>query len=316
MFTALVALFLAVSLATSADARRWRWWYYGGYDRSDRLERAGRDDSGGSRRTRGAEFASARGPRSGGPFGAVVERLISGCTQQADQLAHLPIADIARIAAPDEAQRATLEALRAVATQTSDRLGADCPQSVPVAPEVRLAAVEQAIDAASAAFTAIEPALQQFYAALDDEQKARLLRDLTLAPQPRVSDADRSRDRVAERAERWDRRSYRSRRSYEADSNSTDGMGSDRTAALASSAAPCRERRSSSRGCQPNASTTSVNRWAAVCEDLTTALRNWPIGDIERGVRLSEPQRVAFYELVTASLRAASRSDKSLQGRV
>src|SRR5262245_31173599 len=105
-----------------------------------------------------------------------------------DQLAHLPIEDIARIAAPDEAQRATLEALRAVATQTSDRLGADCPQSVPAAPEVRLEAVEQAIDAASAAFTAIEPALQQFYAALDDEQKARLLRDLTLAPQPRVSD--------------------------------------------------------------------------------------------------------------------------------
>src|SRR5262245_1546468 len=145
MFAALVALFLAVSLATSADARRWRWWYYGGYDRSDRLERAGRDDSGGSRRTRAAEFASARGPRSGGPFGAVVERLISGCTQQADQLAHWPIEDIARIAAPDEAQRATLEALRVAATQTSDRLGAECTQSEPVEPEVRLGAVVEAV---------------------------------------------------------------------------------------------------------------------------------------------------------------------------
>src|SRR5262245_60063035 len=212
MFAALVALFLAVSLATSADARRWRWWYYGGYDRSDRSERAERDDNGGSGRTRAAEFASARGPRSGGPFGAVVERLISGCIQQADQLAHWPIEDIARIAAPDEAQRATLEALRVAATEASDRLAADCPQTVPAAPEVRLEAVEQAIDAASAAFTAIEPSLQQFYAALDDEQKARLLRDLTLAP-PRASarTADRSRDRFAERAERWEWRSYRSR---------------------------------------------------------------------------------------------------------
>jgi hypothetical protein len=41
---------------------------------------------------------------------------------------------------------------------------------------VRLEAVEQAIDAATSAFAAVEPALQKFYFALDDEQKARLLR--------------------------------------------------------------------------------------------------------------------------------------------
>ena len=34
-------------------------------------------------------------------------------------------------------------------------------------------------------------------------------------------------------------------------------------------------------------------------------LRNWPVREIERDVRLSGPQRVAFYELVTASLKAA-----------
>jgi hypothetical protein len=34
-------------------------------------------------------------------------------------------------------------------------------------------------------------------------------------------------------------------------------------------------------------------------------LRTWPIREVERDVRLSEPQRVAFYELVTSSLRAA-----------
>ena len=42
-----------------------------------------------------------------------------------------------------------------------------------------------------------------------------------------------------------------------------------------------------------------------ICEDLTAALRGWPIREIERGVRLSEPQRTAFYELVTSSLKAA-----------
>ena len=34
-------------------------------------------------------------------------------------------------------------------------------------------------------------------------------------------------------------------------------------------------------------------------------LRNWPVREIERDVRLSDAQRVAFYELVTSSLKAA-----------
>ena len=34
-------------------------------------------------------------------------------------------------------------------------------------------------------------------------------------------------------------------------------------------------------------------------------LRNWPVREIERDVQLAGAQRVAFYELVTASLKAA-----------
>ena len=55
-----------------------------------------------------------------------------------------------------------------------------------------------------------------------------------------------------------------------------------------------------------NCPAPSANSWASACEDLTSALRNWPVREIERGVRLTEPQRVAFYELVTSSLRAAT----------
>ncbi len=43
----------------------------------------------------------------------------------------------------------------------------------------------------------------------------------------------------------------------------------------------------------------------SICEQLTAALRAWPIREIERGVRLSEQQRIAFYELVSSSLKAA-----------
>jgi len=40
-------------------------------------------------------------------------------------------------------------------------------------------------------------------------------------------------------------------------------------------------------------------------------LRNWLVREIERDVRLSSPQRVALYELVTASLKAADTLDST-----
>src|SRR6516165_1849436 len=110
-----------------------------------------------------------------------VVRLIFGCRQQSAELANLPFDTIARIAAPDDAQHAALDALRGTAREAAERFASDCPQSVPAGPAVRLEAMEQAIDAARAAFNVVEPALQRFYSALDDEQKARLLRDITLA---------------------------------------------------------------------------------------------------------------------------------------
>jgi hypothetical protein len=42
-----------------------------------------------------------------------------------------------------------------------------------------------------------------------------------------------------------------------------------------------------------------------ICEHLTVALRSWPIRDVERNVRLSDVQRVSFFELVTTSLKTA-----------
>ena len=126
--------------------------------------------------------------------------------------------------------------------------------------------MERAIDAASAAFASVVPALQKFYSALDDEQKARLLRDMTLAQAPPVSSSERT---VKRSDERLDRRSSRWRAYASA----------DRTAA--------------------------AKGWDGVCEQFILALRDWPIREIEGGVRLSESQRITFYELVISSLRAA-----------
>src|SRR5438094_823469 len=49
----------------------------------------------------------------------------------------------------------------------------------------------------------------------------------------------------------------------------------------------------------------SASGWSGMCENLAAALRNWPVREIERDVRLAGAQRVAFYELVTSSLKAA-----------
>jgi hypothetical protein len=244
---------LGLCLVSSAEARKWRWWYYGhGYS-----SRSSDDDG---RSARAAEWTeTARVSRGGGPFGAVIDRLVRGCLQQADEFRRWPFDDIARIAAPDEAQRVALEALRGSAAAAAERLTADCPQDRPAPPWARLEVVTQAIDATISAFAAVEPTLQRFYVALDDEQKARLLRDPTL--------------------------------------NGAEARDADRTAER-------RERRTRRRGDAPP-DRAAGNDWAGICERLTAALRGWPVREIERGVGLSEPQRVTFYEFVTSSLRAA-----------
>jgi LTXXQ motif family protein len=172
----------------------------------------------------------------------------------------LPFDEITRIVAPDDAQRSALGALRASATAGAQRLSAHCPQDEPAPPSARLEAVEQAIDTVTASLAAVDPSLRGFYAALDDEQKARLLRDLTLS-----GSQAREGERAAER--------FKHRR---------------------------RER-----GVSVAAHDSEADAWAGICEQLSAALRGWPIPEIEHRVRLSEPQRVAFYELVSSSLKVA-----------
>ena len=153
-----------------------------------------------------------------------------------------------------------VNSMRVPATAAAEQVSAQCPQDQPAPPSARLEAAEQAIDTAMETFAAVDPPLHAFYAALDDEQKARLLRDLTLSGS-QAREGDRA-------AERWERRGRR-------------------------------------RGISSAAHGDDANAWADICEHLTAALRGWPIREIERRVGLSQPQRVALYELVTSSLKVA-----------
>jgi hypothetical protein len=268
----LLGLALILSLVPNAEARGWRLNFFGihiyggyfprsaayGYSSRSVVDRRYSSRSVVDRRNVANVVESDRartGGMGGGAVGVLLDRLVRGCQQQAAEFQSWPYEAITQIASPDDAQRSALEALRASTTAAAERLSADCPRDEPVPSGERLVAAEQAIDTVTASYAAVEPPLRAFFAALDDEQKARLLR----GPQAREG------DRTPQRG----------------------------------------ERRSRLRGVSTTARDGEVNMGPGICENFVAALRGWPIREIERSVRLSETQRVAFYELVTSSLKAA-----------
>ena len=182
----------------------------------------------------------------------MIDRLIPGGPQQGFELANWPFGTIVKVVVPDEGQSAALEELRPAAQQAADTLATTCPQTVPAEPAAQLEAVEQAIDAADGAFAAVQPALQGFYAKLDDEQKARLLRDLgARQPQNETSRTER-------------------RRAY------GDGYRS--------------RRRRGGQWLSESGAAPSVGHGSLASTYHCTARR--PISEVERNVRLSETQRL------------------------
>ncbi len=84
-----------------------------------------------------------------------------------------PNDQIIRVVRPDDAQRAKLDALQSAAGQAADIIKAACPAEIPATPPGRLAAVGKRLQAILQAVQTIQPALADFYNALNDDQKAR-----------------------------------------------------------------------------------------------------------------------------------------------
>lgn len=205
----LAVFVVGACLATTAEARHRRSWQWS--EPAAAASQSPADATMDNERRQRPDLASSARLRRSNGIAAVIERVIRGCAQQGFELANWPFGTIAKVVAPDQGQAAALEELRIATQQAADTLTTTCPQNVPTEPAAQLEAVEQAVDVASNAFTGIQPALQGFYAKLDDEQKARLLRDMA-APNPQDQ---------ASRRER--RRNYadggRSRRYAEGDGN-------------------------------------------------------------------------------------------------
>jgi hypothetical protein len=73
-----------------------------------------------------------------------------------------------------EAQRPKFDELKAASSKAVEAMRAGCPTEIPATAVGRMAAMEKRLDAMLAAVKTMRPAMDAFYATLNDEQKARL----------------------------------------------------------------------------------------------------------------------------------------------
>ena len=97
----------------------------------------------------------------------------ASCGDVKPDLTNLPIERIEQIVQPSGAQKAALDRLREATANALDALQAACPNDVPLTPVGRLEAMEKRLEAMLQAANIVQPALQEFYASLSNEQKAR-----------------------------------------------------------------------------------------------------------------------------------------------
>jgi len=73
----------------------------------------------------------------------------------------------------DDAQNSALQRLEQASAKASDILKASCSTGQSLTPPGRLSAMVQRLQGMLQAIDTVQPALQEFYSSLSDEQKAR-----------------------------------------------------------------------------------------------------------------------------------------------
>jgi hypothetical protein len=95
------------------------------------------------------------------------------CGDPKASLTHLPIERIEAVIRPAGTQKDALDRLGAATGRAVQGLQAACPDDVPLTPVGRLEAMEKRLEAMMQAADLMRPALDEFYATLSSEQKAR-----------------------------------------------------------------------------------------------------------------------------------------------
>jgi hypothetical protein len=117
----------------------------------------------------------AGAPASAAPAAnAEPDQLTQMCGEDSRNIAGLPIDQIQQAIQPNEAQRTALDELGTASVKAAQGIKAACPTQVSATAPNRLAAMQARIEAMIAAVGTVQPALDNFYGLLNDEQKARL----------------------------------------------------------------------------------------------------------------------------------------------
>ena len=85
----------------------------------------------------------------------------------------LPVQRMEQVIQPTAQQQSAFDDLKKAAQNASDKLQSSCPTAIPLSPAARLDTVEMRLKTMADAIKAVRPALENFYASLNDEQKAR-----------------------------------------------------------------------------------------------------------------------------------------------
>ena len=109
------------------------------------------------------------------------------CGEQEGDVAKLPVQRIEQVVEPNAQQQAAFDALKKVSEDAADQLQASCPAQMPQTPVARLDAVQTRLSAMVEAIKTIRPALENFYASLSDEQKAKFN---TMGPPPQNASSE------------------------------------------------------------------------------------------------------------------------------
>jgi hypothetical protein len=96
-----------------------------------------------------------------------------GCGEPKSSLTQLPIERIEAVIHPAGKHKEALDRLSETTQKAVEGLQAACPDDVPLTPVGRLEAMERRLEAMLQAAKLVQPALDDFYATLSSEQKAR-----------------------------------------------------------------------------------------------------------------------------------------------
>jgi hypothetical protein len=110
---------------------------------------------------------------SGGAQAPAGGNVVALCNEQSNDVTKLPVQRIEEVLQPSGPQRDAFEALKTAVQDSAAQLRGTCPSEMPQTPYARLDAVKTRLAAMVEAMNAIRPKLQDFYASLNDEQKAK-----------------------------------------------------------------------------------------------------------------------------------------------